>query len=651
MADTTTLEKPEVTIAVEDSSAISGLRYQADNQKLFVQFQSGEKEYPYYNVPPQVFEEFAQAESKGKFFHAEIRDQYPPTPEQAFREELKQTLEAAGIDPHEPVKIQMGRDVVFKGDIDSPDVNKLSESRLATLSAALDVAANGSETEGTSRKGVVNIDVGDRRVFRMVKGEGEVNDLQPPRVDRELQEEFDFAQSLEALTKGILERSEDSLLEHLEEKGLTVGFYEDFDGYRDAWNATTDWVVDQAKTDTTLSAFLEEFPGKLASVSSKLLEQEFDPELALQEPEPAALPAIVEQSPVPPQDQVPAPADTSPQQGSLPVGTPEVVPAPTPSTALPFNPAIAKRELQEFDQRLNPPEPNPMQAIMAKASRALPEKLTVPAAAIALKELYSSDLSATAQQWAGTALNKLNQVAGLVPEDLTERGLKATQKAISQVAAIPKQLRERQMADAVVKLTKTFGALEDEGERKVFGVDTENYKIQVRNTNQYSVSNAAGKEILSFKQTPFGPKYSQCDPNALEQKDLLRAGKQITPELVKQSAEEIVAKLGNLAPAGKRAEAREHQEARIVDRISQMMDRAAAKGEQKVEGKHYRIEQHEDGSRSLTRNQSQSPSLKIAPDGKTVDSFLQADDRERLLQKPQPQKAQKRDRETVGMEV
>ena len=121
---------------------------------------------------------------------------------------------------------------------------------------------------------------------------------------------------------------------------------------------------------------------------------------------------------------------------------------------------------------------------------------------------------------------------------------------------------------------------------------------------------------------------------------------------MKQPAEEIVAKLGNLAPAGKRAEAREQQEARIVDRVSQMMDRAAAKGESStVEGKHYRIEQHEDGSRSLTRNQSQEPSLKIAPDGKKVDSFLQADDRERLAQKPQPQRSQKRDREAVGMEV
>ena len=51
----------------------------------------------------------------------------------------------------------------------------------------------------------------------------------------------------------------------------------------------------------------------------------------------------------------------------------------------------------------------------------------------------------------------------MVPENLTERGLNATQKAISQVAAIPEKLRERQMAEAVVKLTKTFGALQDAG--------------------------------------------------------------------------------------------------------------------------------------------------------------------------------------------
>ena len=348
MADSITLEKTEVTVLVEDSSAIAGLRYQPDTQKLFVQFQSGEKEYPFYNVPSEVFDNFTSADSKGKFFHAEIRDQYPPTPEQAFRQELKTTLEAAGIDTSEPVKIQAGRDVIFKGDIDSPEVNKLSASRLAILTSALDVAANGSQAEGQQGKGVVNIDVGERRVFRMAKGEVETNDLQPVRTEQQAQTKLDFAESLEALGGKLLGRSGESLTQCLEDKGLTVGFYEDFDGYRDAWNATTDWVVEQAKTDSTVTNFLQEFPDKLGSVSSHLLERQFDLEW---EPQtvPEASPLTSDQSAVRSQDQFAAQPISSPLT-ALPIAntTPEVLPPQS------FNPAVAKRELQEFDQRLNP---------------------------------------------------------------------------------------------------------------------------------------------------------------------------------------------------------------------------------------------------------------------------------------------------------
>ena len=57
-----------------DSAAIQTIDY--DNEKLFVRLVSGER-YVYVGVPAEVCRSFLDADSKGHFFHAEIRDQYP----------------------------------------------------------------------------------------------------------------------------------------------------------------------------------------------------------------------------------------------------------------------------------------------------------------------------------------------------------------------------------------------------------------------------------------------------------------------------------------------------------------------------------------------------------------------------------------------
>ncbi len=43
---------------------------------LEIQFESG-RVYQYFDVPESVYEEMMQAESKGKYFNAHIRNQYP----------------------------------------------------------------------------------------------------------------------------------------------------------------------------------------------------------------------------------------------------------------------------------------------------------------------------------------------------------------------------------------------------------------------------------------------------------------------------------------------------------------------------------------------------------------------------------------------
>ena len=59
-----------------DSAAIQTIDYDTDRAKLFVRFTSGER-YVYVGVPPEVCRSFLDADSKGHFFHEEIRDQYP----------------------------------------------------------------------------------------------------------------------------------------------------------------------------------------------------------------------------------------------------------------------------------------------------------------------------------------------------------------------------------------------------------------------------------------------------------------------------------------------------------------------------------------------------------------------------------------------
>lgn len=59
-----------------ESTAIQAIDYDEDRAKLMVRFASGES-YVYVGVPGEVHRSFLDADSKGRFFQAEIRDQYP----------------------------------------------------------------------------------------------------------------------------------------------------------------------------------------------------------------------------------------------------------------------------------------------------------------------------------------------------------------------------------------------------------------------------------------------------------------------------------------------------------------------------------------------------------------------------------------------
>lgn len=58
-----------------ESSNIDSVGYDADNKRLTIRFLTG-KTYHYNGVDPGTLDEFMKAESKGKFFHANIKGKY-----------------------------------------------------------------------------------------------------------------------------------------------------------------------------------------------------------------------------------------------------------------------------------------------------------------------------------------------------------------------------------------------------------------------------------------------------------------------------------------------------------------------------------------------------------------------------------------------
>ena len=58
------------------STVIRSLFYDSAKSELWVTFVTGRR-YVYGDVPPEVFQAFNDAQSRGTFFNHEIRDRYP----------------------------------------------------------------------------------------------------------------------------------------------------------------------------------------------------------------------------------------------------------------------------------------------------------------------------------------------------------------------------------------------------------------------------------------------------------------------------------------------------------------------------------------------------------------------------------------------
>ena len=60
---------------VVESTTMRSIGYDRTEQVLEVEFQSGDI-YQYLDVPPAIYKELSDAESKGQYFNSEIRDIY-----------------------------------------------------------------------------------------------------------------------------------------------------------------------------------------------------------------------------------------------------------------------------------------------------------------------------------------------------------------------------------------------------------------------------------------------------------------------------------------------------------------------------------------------------------------------------------------------
>jgi hypothetical protein len=70
----------EIMMLSVDSSNVSAFGYDTENQVLYVEFLSkaGEApaQYMYFDVEPELYEQFVAAPSKGKFVWSHLRDRY-----------------------------------------------------------------------------------------------------------------------------------------------------------------------------------------------------------------------------------------------------------------------------------------------------------------------------------------------------------------------------------------------------------------------------------------------------------------------------------------------------------------------------------------------------------------------------------------------
>ncbi|HEY5536456.1 MAG TPA: KTSC domain-containing protein [Ignavibacteria bacterium] len=61
------------------SSMIHSIGYEVETSTLEIEFVSDSSVYQYYNFPEYLYNDFMSSDSKGKYFHANIKGKYNDT--------------------------------------------------------------------------------------------------------------------------------------------------------------------------------------------------------------------------------------------------------------------------------------------------------------------------------------------------------------------------------------------------------------------------------------------------------------------------------------------------------------------------------------------------------------------------------------------
>jgi len=467
----------------------------------------------------------------------------------AFIQSLRDRFVAGGLDPEaeQPMRIQVSSRVVYR----EGDTSKLTEADMTIIEAALN-ADPATENSGPSSVGkAVSIDLGGERVFRYKNGV-EIDTYKPIEV---AQAAFSpIAPGRQSIADALRPdqiaqlQAMGAALEAQHPGGEEASFYElvidDVSNhfYELPKSAAIETACDEYLQLQAQEAAIEGEPLLDLANSDLDFDEEpyFDPELALTEVE----------------------VDLDLSEFDL-EPMPSVASADVETTDALIDESIAAVDAQSS------PEFSPATVEVEPVS--LPTSAKLPAAAIAWARL-ADKLPEASKEWLTQASEKFAAVADSgFGREVQEKGAEAAKTAWTQLSNLGEQGRNRAIADSVVALTKEFGQFQGQGNQQRWVYEAESFRVEVKGTNAYTVSDHEGNKLYSFKSSWRGPAQVENNLKPMQQFDLVRARAKLTAAKTWETAktpvdrtQQLADRLGNLAPQGTR------------DRLVEMRDRQAA---------------------------------------------------------------------------